>query len=142
MVTPNLSITFNGTAEEAFNFYRSIFGGEFQSFMRWKDMPGRKASPDDNKIMHASLAIGKSNVIMGGDMPETMRSQLSMGNNFVISLECESKEEASDLYHALAEGGTEDPMMPLGDAFWGAYAGFLTDKFGIRWMVNYTYPKK
>ncbi len=142
MATPNPSITFNGNAEEAFNFYKSVFGGEFATFMRWKDMPGGKSSPDDNKIMHASLPIGKGNVIMGGDMPSSMRSNLAVGNNFMISLECESKDEAAKLYHALAQGGTEDPMMPLGDAFWGAYAGFLTDKFGVRWMVNYTYSKK
>jgi len=143
MATPSPSITFNGNAEEAFHFYKSVFGGEFTSFMRWKEMPGGKVSPDDaNKIMHASLPIGKANVIMGGDMPSSMRSQLSSGNNFMISLECESKDEATKLYHALVAGGKEDPQMPLGDAFWGAYAGFLTDKFGVRWMVNYTYPKK
>ncbi len=143
MAIPSPSITFNGNAEEAFNFYKSVFGGEFVSLMRWKDMPGGKISPDDaNKIMHVALPIGKTNVIMGGDMPSSMRSQLSSGNNFTISLECESKEEATKLYHALVAGGKEDPQMPLGDAFWGAYAGFLTDKFGVRWMVNHTYPKE
>ncbi len=144
MATPNPSITFNGNAEEAFNFYKSIFGGEFTSFMRWKDMPGGKTSAEDaEKIMHASLPIGKNNVLMGEDMPSAMRSQFTGGKNFMISLECESKDEAANLYHALlAGGGKEDPMMPLREAFWGAYSGFLTDKFGIRWNVNYTYPKK
>ncbi len=111
--------------------------------MRWKDLPSGNASPEDaNKIMHAALPIGKENVIMGGDIPASMRSELGAGNNFMISLECESKEEASKLYYALVTGGQEDPMMPLGEAFWGAYSGFLTDKFGVRWMVNYTYPKQ
>ena len=144
MATPSPSLTFNGNAEEAFNFYKSVFGGEFVSLMRWKDMPGsRMPAEDSNKIMHIALPVGKAGVvIMGGDMPGQMAQHLKTGNNFTISLECESKEEASKFYHALVAGGQEDPQMPLGDAFWGAYFGMLTDKFGIRWMVNYTYPKK
>ncbi|HWF43558.1 MAG TPA: VOC family protein [Candidatus Kapabacteria bacterium] len=145
MATPSPSLTFNGNAEEAFNFYKSVFGGEFSSLMRWKDMPGSKIPPEDsNKIMHVALPVGKSGVvIMGADMPGGTRApQITTGNNFTISLECESKEEATKLYRGLVAGGKEDPQMPLGDSFWGSYFGMLTDKFSIRWMVNYQYPKK
>jgi PhnB protein len=144
MATPSPSLTFNGNAEEAFNFYKSVFGGDFLSLMRWKDMPGSKMPPEDsNKIMHIALPVGKAGVlIMGGDMPGHMAQHLKSGNNFTVSLDCESKEEATKLYRGLAAGGQEDPQMPLGDSFWGSYFGMLTDKFGIRWMVNYQYPKK
>jgi PhnB protein len=144
MATPSPSLTFNGNAEEAFNFYKSVFSGDFSSFMRWKDMPDSKMPVEDsNKIMHVALPVGKAGVvIMGGDMPSMGGRPVTPGNNFTISLECESKEEATKLYRGLVAGGQEDPQMPLGDSFWGAYFGMLTDKFGIRWMVNYTYPKK
>ncbi|HEY3876301.1 MAG TPA: VOC family protein [Candidatus Kapabacteria bacterium] len=143
MATANPTLTFNGIAEEAFTFYQSVFGCEFTSLMRYSSIPGAEKWPpsEANRIAHIALPIGKSNVLMGGDAPSSF-GLLEQGKNFAIELECESKEEASKLYYALAKGGEEDPMMPLGDAFWGAYYGQLTDKFGIRWMVNYTYPKK
>jgi PhnB protein len=144
MATPNPSLTFKGNTEEAFNFYKSVFGGEFQSLMRWKEMPGSKFTGDDaNLIMHIALPIGKSCVLMGGDPPRAMWDSIKDGNNFNISLECESKEEATKLYNGLvADGGKPHPQMPLGDSFWGSWFGMLTDKFGIQWMVNYQYPKK
>ena len=145
MATPSPSLTFNGNAEEAFTFYKSVFGGDFSSLMRWKDMPGGQIPPSEaNKIMHIALPVGNAGVvIMGGDMPSMGGRPVTPGNNFTISLDCESKDEATKLYRGLvADGGKEDPQMPLGDAFWGAYFGMLTDKFGIRWMVNYAYPKK
>jgi len=139
----NPYVNFNGNTEEAFNFYKSVFGGEFRGLMRFKDAPGNPMPPaDQNKIMHIELPIGKGNVLMATDALESMGQKMKMGDNFSIELETESKEEADKLYHALVAGGTPDPMMPLGDAFWGAYFGMLTDKFGIRWMVNYTYPTK
>ena len=143
MATPNPTLSFFGDAEEAFNFYKSVFGGEFTSLMRYDQIPSSgKIGPDEGKkIAHVALPIGHHNVLMGGDIPSFM-GKFEAGKNFAVELECESKEEASKLYYALAKGGEEDPMMPLGDAFWGAYYGQLTDKFGIRWMVNYNYPKK
>ncbi len=143
MATPNPNLYFFGDAEEAFNFYKSVFGGEFKSFMRFGDMPGgdKMSAEDRPKVAHVELPIGNNNVLMGNDVPSFL-GKIEAGRGFAIELECESKEEAKTLYYALAEGGEEDPHMPLGDAFWGSYYGQLTDKFGVRWMVNYTYPKK
>jgi PhnB protein len=143
MATMNPYLNFNGNTEEAFNFYKSVFGGEVLAIMRYKDTPhGDKMPPDaKEKIMHIALPIGKGNVLMGTDSLESLGQKLTKGDNFSLALETESKEETDRLYHALVAGGTPDAMMPLGDAFWGAYFGMLTDKYGVRWIINYTYPK-
>ncbi len=143
MATINPYLNFMGNTEEAFNFYRSAFGGEFiGGINRFKDTPdGAKMPPgDQNKVMHIALPVGKGNVIMGTDMLESMGHKLNKGNNFSISISTDSKAEADKLYKALSAGGKVE--MPLADAFWGAYFGMFTDKFGIQWMVNYEYPKK
>ena len=106
---------------------------------RFKDIPdGDKMSPSDQeKIMHIRLPIGHGNFLMASDALVSMGQTLNSGNNFSISLEVESREEANKLFNGLSTGGKVG--MPLEDAFWGAYFGMCTDKFGIQWMINYDY---
>ncbi len=141
MAIINAYLNFNGNTEEAFNFYKSVFGGEFSALQRFKDTPeADKLSPGDReKIMHIALPIG-NNVLMATDAMESMGQKLKAGNNFSLSIEAQSKEEADKLFSGLSAGGTV--TMPLQDAFWGAYFGMLEDRFGIQWMVNYTYPRQ
>jgi PhnB protein len=139
MAKINPYLNFAGTTEEAFNFYKSVFGGEFATVMRFGDSPGCDQMPiaeaDKDKIMHIALPIGNDNVLMATDMVESMGPKLEEGNNFSISLSAESREDADRLFNGLAEGGKVE--MPLADAFWGAYFGMLQDRFGIRWMVSF-----
>ena len=142
MATFNPYLNFPGNTEEAFQFYKSVFGGEFTAIQRFKDTPAADNVPakEKDKIMHVSLPIGKGNILMGTDALESMGHKLTTGNNFSISIETESKEEAKIIFDGLSIGGKTET--PLRDEFWGAYFGMLSDKFGIRWMVNYTYPKQ
>ena len=145
MATVNVYLTFNGNCEEAFNFYKSVFGGEFPYIGRFGDMPsivdGKEMSEDDkNKIMHVSLPISAETMLMGSDIGGEGASNYKEGNNFSLSLNTDSREEADRLCAALSEGG--QITMPLSDTFWGAYFGMWTDKFGINWMVNYDDPAK
>lgn len=137
MVTINPYLNFRGNTEEAFNFYKSVFGGEFMTLMRWKDAPEADKIPtgDREKIMHVSLPIGKGNVLMATDTLESCGHSLTLGNHFYISINAESEEEADRLFNGLSAGG--QVTMPLHKAFWGAYFGMFTDKFGIQWMINY-----
>ena len=129
------SIAFDGNAEEAFNFYRSVFGGEFSSLMRWKDNPSCKdwSEADKNLIMHAALPVGQG-MLMGNDFPKAIGQTLKQGNNFNVAIAPDTREEADRLFNGLSEGG--QPKMPMQDMFWGGYFGALTDKFGIQWMIN------
>ena len=142
MATINPYLNFNGNTEEAFNFYRSVFGGEFITLQRFKDTPeaDRLPASDQEKIMHISLPIGKGNVLMATDTLESMGHALTVGNNFSIAVNAESEEEADKLFSGLSAGG--QVTLPLQKAFWGAYFGMLADKFGIQWMVNYDYNQK
>jgi PhnB protein len=142
MATFNPYLNFAGNTEEAFRFYKSVFGGEFVGLTRFKDIPeGAKLSPaEKEKIMHVSLPIGKGTVLMATDALESMGHTLKPGNNYNISIEAESKEEAKKLYDKLSDGGKIE--QPLQDTFWGAYFGMFADRFGTRWMINYTYPKQ
>ena len=144
MATVNVYLTFNGNCEEAFNFYKSVFGGEFPYIGRFGDMPAEngKEMPeaDKNKIMHVSLPISQETMLMGSDTGGEWASHFVEGNNFSLSLNTNSREEADHLCAALSEGGVI--TMPLADTFWGAYFGMWTDKFGINWMVNYDDPAK
>lgn len=142
MVTINPYLNFNGNAEEAFNFYKSVFGGEFIIVQRYKDSPdtSKIAKEDMDKILHISLPIGKNNILMASDIPKGMNFPYNPGNNYHFSLETDSKEETARIYNALSKGGKVH--MELGDTFWGAYFGMFADKFGIQWMVSYTYPKE
>ncbi len=130
-------LNFMGTAEAAMNFYKAIFGGEFSTFQRFKDIPGNdKLSPEDqNKIMHISLPVGTDMLLMATDAIESMGHKLIAGNNFHLCLNAESKEEADNLFNGLSAGGHVE--MPMEQTFWGAYFGMVQDKFHIRWMVNF-----
>jgi PhnB protein len=144
MAAINPYLNFNGNTEEAFNFYKSVFGGEFAMVMRFGEMPGcdeMQISDDDKgKIMHIALPIGSNgDVLMATDAIESMGQKLTEGNNFSISISADSKEEAERFFAGLAEDGKIE--MPLADTFWGAYFGALKDRFGIGWMINYDYPK-
>lgn len=143
MATTNTYLNFNGNCEEAFNFYKSVFGGEFTYIGRFGEMPPSEEFPvseaDKNKVMHVSLPTGSS-VLMGSDNGEQYESSFVNGNNFSVSINADSKEEADKLYNGLSAGG--QATMPMSDTFWGAYFGMFTDKFGINWMVNYDDPAK
>lgn len=137
----NPYLNFPGNAEEAFNFYRSVFGGEFSSLVRFRDMPmeGVNVPEDvDDKIMHIALPIG-SDVLMGSDAPPSMGFNVTFGNHAHISVHADSKDDADRLFRALSEGGRVE--MPIADQSWGDYFGSLTDRFGVQWMVSYTYPR-
>ncbi len=136
-MTINPYLNFPGTTEEAFNFYKSVFGGEFSMLQRFGDTPNCEQIPESerNKIMHVSLPISNGYVLMATDATESMGFKLNVGNNSYICISPDSKEEATRLFNGLSAGGNVE--MPLQDMFWGAYYGSFTDKFGIKWMVNY-----
>ena len=136
MATINPYLNFMGNTEEAFLFYKSIFGGEFKALQRFKDTPEASRVPADeqDKIMHVALPIGP-NLLMATDALESMGHKATPGNNMSISIDAESEEEAVRLFDALAAGG--QVSVKLEKMFWGAYFGMLTDKFGIQWMVSY-----
>ncbi|UKT64676.1 VOC family protein [Pedobacter mucosus] len=137
MALINPYINFNGNAEEAFNFYKSVFGGEFASVIRFKDMSSPEfpiAESEAEKIMHISLPIGENN-LMANDVPEIMGKVNENENRSKISISAKTREEADKLFSGLsAEGSVE---MPIGDSPWGTYFGMFRDKFGIEWMVEY-----
>lgn len=141
MAKLNPYLNFKGKTEEAFNFYKSVLGGEFLMLQRFKDTPhGDKMSAEDrNKIMHVALPVGE-NILMGTDSLESMGQQLVAGNNFSLSIEADSESDANRLFNALSQGGKIE--MPLEKTFWDAYFGMFTDKFGIQWMINYDLKKK
>jgi PhnB protein len=143
MAKLNPYLNFAGNTEEAFNFYKSVFGGEFTTIVRFKDMPMEGVSipkEDEDKIMHIGLPIGDDNVLMASDILESFGQKLAPGNNVYISIHPESKDEADRIFNALSEGGTIE--MPIADQQWGDYFGCFKDKFGVQWMVNFTYPKE
>ncbi len=133
----NPHINFNGNAEEAFIFYKSVFGGEFAKIMRLKDLAGPEfpvAENDANKILHIALPIGK-NVLMGNDIPDFMGRVNEKENRSKISISAESKEEADKLFNGLSADGEIE--MPIADSPWGSYFGMFRDKYGIEWMIDY-----
>lgn len=137
MALINPHINFNGNAEEAFNFYKSVFGGEFAKIIRLKDISSAEfpvAAKDANKILFIALPIGK-NLLMANDVPESMGRVNENENRSKISISAESREEADKLFHGLSAGGSVE--MPIGDSPWGSYFGMFRDKFGIEWMVEY-----
>jgi PhnB protein len=145
MPVVNVYLTFNGNCEEAFNFYKSVFGGEFPFMGRFKDMPpsepGAKSLSEEEgkRIMHVSLPISKETMLMGSDTGGEWAADYKQGNNFSISITAQSKNEADSIFEALSKGGTI--KMPLNDTFWGDYFGMLTDKFGINWMMSFSEKK-
>jgi PhnB protein len=137
----NPYLNFNGNTEEAFNFYKSVFGGEFTMLMRFRDVPGNENMPADvlDKIMHIALPIGNGNMLMATDSLESLGQKLVVGNNHYFMLGVDSKEEADNLFAKLSVNGTIE--MELQDTFWGDYYGSFSDQFGIQWMIDYEYPK-
>ncbi len=145
MASVNVYLTFNGNCEAAFNFYKAVFGGEFPYIGKFKDMPPQpdgKAIPaeDGEKIMHVSLPISKETMLMGSDTGGEWSSGFKQGNNFSISVNADTKEEADKIFNALAQGG--QITMPLNNTFWGDYFGMLTDQFGINWMMSFNENQK
>ena len=134
----NPYLNFDGNAEEAFNFYKSVFGGEIEMIMRYKDAPPEHQMGETNgeKIMHISLPIGKNNMLMASDTP-AMYGQTIFGTNFSITVSTDSEAEAEKIFNGLSAGGKI--TMGLEKVFWGSYFGMLTDKFGVSWMVSYDY---
>jgi PhnB protein len=140
MALINPHINFNGNAEEAFTFYKSVFGGEFTKIMRFKDISSPEypiAENEANKIMHIALPIGK-NTLIANDVPESMGKVNENENRSKISISTESREEADKLFSGLSAGGNIEA--PIGDSPWGSYFGMFRDKFGIEWIVDFT-PK-
>jgi PhnB protein len=141
MASVSIYLNFNGNCEEAFNFYKSVFGGSFPHVGRYKDMPagegGKTFSGEEGeKIMHMSLAISDGNYIMGGDTGGEWAKDYKQGNNFSISINAHSQEEAERIFNGLAAGG--QITMPLNKTFWGDYFGMLTDRFGVNWMMSFS----
>ena len=137
MALINPHINFNGNAEEAFTFYKSVFGGEFAKVMRFKDLASAGfpvAEHEANKIMHIALPIGK-NLLMANDVPEHMGKTNENENRSKITISAESKEEADKLFNGLSAGGQVE--MPISDSPWGSYFGMFRDKYGIEWMVDF-----
>ena len=137
MALINPHINFNGNAQEAFNFYKSVFGGEFAMIVRFKDMASAEmqiAEDEANKIMHIALPIGK-NVLMGNDVPSFMGKVNEQENRSKISVSAESREEADKIFSGLSAGGNVE--VPMADSPWGSYFGMFRDKYGIEWMVDF-----
>ncbi len=137
MATINPHINFNGNAEEAFNFYKSVFGGEFIKIIRFKDLAGMESqvpTSEANKIMHIALPIGQ-NVLMANDVPENMGPTNENEHRSKISVSAENKAEADRLFNGLSAGGQIE--MPISDSPWGSYFGMFRDKYGIEWMVEF-----
>ena len=145
MAVVNPYLTFNGNCEEAFTFYKSVFGGDFQFVGRFKDMPamgGSESVPanEGEKIMHISLPISNETTLMGSDSSESYGQATIVGNNFNISVNTGSTEEADKLFNGLSAGGKV--IMPMNKTFWGSYFGMLVDRFDIQWMVSFEQSNK
>ncbi|HEY4064304.1 MAG TPA: VOC family protein [Puia sp.] len=131
-------INFNGNAEEAFTFYKSVFGGEFSKIVRFKDLSSAEfpiAEKEANKIMQIALPIGKHNVLLANDVPEFMGRTNENENRSKIAVSAESREEAAKTFNGLSAGGNIE--MPIDDTPWGTYAGMFRDKYGIEWIVEF-----
>jgi PhnB protein len=137
MALINPHINFNGNAEEAFNFYKSVFGGEFETIVRFKDIPNpgfTLEEKDAQKLMHIALPIGK-NILMGNDVPAFMGRVNENENRSKISVNADSREEADKIFNGLSAGGAVE--VPMDDSPWGSYFGMFRDKYGIEWMVDF-----
>ncbi|NCD68657.1 VOC family protein [Mucilaginibacter agri] len=131
-------INFNGNAEEAFTFYKSVFGGEFTKIVRFKDLASAEfqvAESEENKIMYIALPLGKNNVLVANDVPEFMGKVSESENRSKIFVNADSHEEADKIFNGLSAGGSVEG--PIGDTPWGTYAGMFRDKYGIEWIVEF-----
>lgn len=138
MARTSTYLNFNRNTEEAFNFYKSIFGGEFITISRFKDFPNPEnpnANTEAEKIMHIALSIGSNSILMGSDTPAFLGTHNLNENRSKISVSVDSKEEADKIFNGLSD--TVDPEMPIGNSPWGSYFGMVRDKYGIEWMVNF-----
>lgn len=138
MATLNIWINFNGNAEEAFTFYKSVFGGEFTRIIRFKDIATEEfpvAEKEENKIMQIVLPIGNGAVLVANDVPEVLGQVNERENRSKIFVRTESKQEAERLFNGLSVGGEVEG--PIGESPWGSYAGMFRDKYGIEWIVEY-----
>ncbi len=143
MATINTWINFNGNAQEAFDFYKSVFGGEFAKVVHFKDLASAQfqvAEKEENKIMYIALPIGKDTMLIANDVPEIMGRVNERENRSKILVNTESKEEAERVFHGLSQGGEVEG--PIGDSPWGTYAGMFRDKYGIEWIIEYSSPGK
>lgn len=134
-------LNFDGKAEEAFNFYKSVFGGEFTFFAKMGDTPesDKLTEEEKNRVMHVALPINEHTILMASDCVPSAGHILKEGNNMYINLNAESREDADRLFNGLSVGGTIE--MPMDDMFWGDYFGSFKDRFGIQWMVNFSSHK-
>eukprot|EP01136_Pigoraptor_vietnamica_P001145 Opistho-1_new@27390 len=140
MAIINPHINFNGNAEEAFTFYKSVFGGEFSRIIRFKELASPEfpvSEKEENKIMHIALPIGKTNRLMANDVPEILGKTNENENRSKIVISTESKEEADKIFSGLSAGGQIE--MPITDSPWGSYFGMFRDKYGIEWMVEFAH---
>ncbi|UOE50602.1 VOC family protein [Mucilaginibacter sp. SMC90] len=131
-------INFNGNAEEAFTFYKSVFGGEFKKIVRFKDLASAEFpvdADDANKIMHIALPIGKNNVLIANDVPGFLGRVDENENRSKIAVSTDSREEADKIFNGLSAGGSVE--MPIDDSPWGTYASMFRDKYGIEWIVEF-----
>jgi PhnB protein len=133
----NPYLNFPGNTEEAFNFYKSVFGGEFQALVRFSEMEGcgEIAEADKGKIAHVALPVGDGNMLMGTDSLESFGQKLTFGNNAYICITPDTREDADHLFGSLSDAGKIE--MPMTDMPWGGYFGSFTDKFGAQWMLHY-----
>jgi PhnB protein len=137
MALINPHINFNGNAEEAFEFYKSVFGGAIAQIVRFKDIASAEnpvAEKEANKIMHIALPIGK-NILMGNDVPEILGRVNENENRSKICINAESREEADKLFNGLSVGGSIE--VPMNDSPWNTYFGMFRDKYGIEWMIDF-----
>ena len=145
MATVGTYLNFPGNTEEAFNFYKSVFGGEFAGgISRFSEIPQAPDAPpipaeDKNLVMHIALPILNGHMLMGTDAPESLGFKVNFGNNIYITLQTDSREENRQLFFALSKDGKVE--QELQDMFWGDYYGSCEDKFGVHWMFNYSPPK-
>ncbi len=145
MTTVNVYLNFDGNCEEAFNFYKSVFGGEFKYLGKFKEMPTQEGTPPlpkemEERIMHVFLPISQETSLFGSDTGGEWGPAFRQGNNFSISISTDRKEEADRLFNGLSAGGVVS--MPMADTFWGDYFGTFADKFGINWLVGFTNPQE
>jgi len=131
-------INFNGNAQEAFNFYKSVFGGEFTKIVRFKDLASDEfivPESEADKLMYIALPLGKNNVLIANDVPEFMGRVSENENRSKVAIAAESREEADKLFNGLSAGGAVEG--PIGESPWGTYAGMFRDKYGIEWIIEF-----
>lgn len=140
MTTVNIYLTFEGNCKQAFDYYKSVFGGDFSYVGTFGEMPPQEGMPPmsdamKDQIMHISLPISKETHLLGSDTGGEWSPDFKVGNNFSISVGTDSKEKADNFFNKLAEGG--EIKMPIAPTFWGDYFGMLRDQFGINWMISF-----